>query len=224
MKGIAISGHKPELIIGPFYSKELGVTEELFILHTDEDKSLETLGVVKDQLEKLKINVRPIKIINIFDFYEVYFTIFNIIMNNNIDWINVTAGPGIGLVSISLALQKIKNLKYIYYHESKANIPGYTDIITMENLNIFARDKKNLYLSIIKNLDIKQNTGVGIEDLSKILHKSNSTISRKLNILINMNFIKFTGSGHGNSKKIFSLTDLGVKIYNYSKNWTKVEN
>lgn len=224
MKGIAISGHKPELIIGPFYSKDLGITEELFILHTNEDKSLETLNIVKDQLEKLKVNVIPVKIINIFDFYEVYFTIFNLIKINNIDWINVTAGPGISLVSISLAAQKIKNLKYIYYHESKKNIPGYTDIITMENLNIFTNDKKNIYVPIIINLYNKQNTGLTIEELSKALHKSCSTISRKLNTLINMKFLKFSGSGHGKSKKIFFLTELGIKVYSYSKNWITIEN
>ena len=217
MKGVAIAGHKPELIIGPFYSKDLGITEELFILYTNDNKSLETLNVVEEQLGKFQISLKPIKIKNIFDFYEVYFTIFNLIINNNIDWINVTAGPGISLVSISLAAQKLKNLKYVYYHESKKNIPGYTDIITVADLNIFTSHKKNIYMSIIKTLYI--NNGLDIESLSKTINKSNSTVSRELNTLLKMNFIKFTGSGHGNSRKIFSLTDLGIKIYNYSKCW-----
>lgn len=213
MIGIAISGFKPELLIGPFYSKKLDITEQLFILYSDDAKSIQTLNDVTKELVKFNVKVIPVKIKNIFDFYEVYFSVLHLIQKNNIDWINVTAGPGISLVSISTVLGKTKNLRYVYYHESKENIPGYTDVINSNNIYIFT-SRNNLFIPIMKIL-YNGNNSDHITDITEILGKSESTISRRLKILLNMGFIKFSGTGHGNSKKKFKLTELGNRIYEY---------
>jgi len=215
MIGIAISGFKPELLIGPFYSKKLDITEQLFILYSEDAKSIQTLNDVTKELVKLNVKVIPVKIKNIFDFYEVYFSVLDLIQKNNIDWINVTAGPGISLVSISTVLGKSKNLRYVYYHESKKNIPGYTDVINSNNIYIFT-SRNNLFIPIMKILHIG-NKNTNILYLSTQLGKSESTVSRRLKLLLDMGFIEFRGTGHGNSKKKFALTELGNMIYEYLK-------
>ena len=66
-----------------------------------------------------------------------------------------------------------------------------------------------------------KNKGVNIEQIAKIFKKSQSTISRKFNILLEMRFINFVGSGRGNSRKIFTLTQLGIDMLKYINNTSK---
>ena len=215
MHGIGIAGHTPELIIGPFYSKNLCITEKFYILYTEDPKSLETASEVNVILSKLGIDVESVKIKNIFDFYEVYFTTLNLASKKNIDWVNATAGPGIAMIAISLALQYKKDLKYVYYHRAQGNIPATTDVISSHNVYLLTSPNK-MYVTLMEQIyTFNKNKGVYIEQIAKNVNKSQSTISRKFNTLLEMKFIDYVGSGRGNSKKIFTLTSLGIDMLKY---------
>jgi CRISPR locus-related DNA-binding protein len=215
MQGIGIAGYIPELLIGPFYSKNLDITEKFYILYTEEPKSLQTVAEVDEILSKLSVDVKAIKLKNIFDFYEVYFTTLNLASKHNIGWVNATAGPGIAMIAISFALQYRKNVKYIYYHRAQGNIPATTDVISSYNVYLLTSPNK-IYLKVMEQIyTLNGNKGVYIEQIAEKLNKSESTISRKLNTLLEMRFIDYVGSGRGNSKKVFTLTSLGIDMLKY---------
>ncbi len=221
MQGIGISGYTPELLIAPFYSKNLDITEKFYIMYTEDPKSTETVMSVDKALSKLGIDVEAIKINNIFDFYEVYFTTLNLAYKSKIGWINATAGPGIAMIAISFALQQRRDIKYVYYHKAVENIPATTDVISSHNIYLFT-STNNIYGKLMEQIYyVNKNEGVNIEQIAKIFMKSQSTISRKLNILLEMRFITFVGSGRGNSRKIFKLTQLGIDMLKYINNTSK---
>jgi len=225
MRGIAICGFKAQLIIGPIYSNNLGITDELILLYSNNTQSINVLHSVMDQL-KDKINkIQKIEVKDMFNFYELYFTVLNLVNQNDIGWINVTAGPGISLIAISLAISNSKKsnidrVKYVYYHEPRDNRPGQTDIIDPINVDIFnlkkGKNSSSLFLKIFAELyNYDTVNEVTIQSLSSKFNKSQSTISRAINTLIEMQFVTFSGSGHGNSRKKFKLTELGKKMSGY---------
>jgi DNA-binding MarR family transcriptional regulator len=209
--GLAISGFKPELVLGPFYDRELPITKMLILYYTDHGKSISATEKIERKLRDFDILVHKVKIKNIFDFYEVYMNTLEMTKKFNISWVNETAGPGIAISSITLAM-KDRKISYVYFHESAEGRPAYTDIIKSYNLEIFNKEKTK-YMPIIKIIFNK--TLITINDLSRLLSISESSISRKLSILSSMNFISSTGSGRGNSVKEFRLTETGKKVYSY---------
>lgn len=225
MRGLAICGFKPQLIIGPIYSDKLVVTDELVLLYTDNKQSIDVYNTVVSNLHDKINSIIGKKINDIFNFYELYFTVLNIIKDKNIDWINVTSGPGIALTAISLAISgskksNINRIKYVYYHEPKNNMPGQTDIIDPINVNIFNlknRKKSNtLFFNIFNELyNYSKVRDITIASMALKFKKSQSTVSRAINLLIEMQFVKYSGSGHGNSKKVFELTPCGKNINEY---------
>ncbi len=211
MKGIAIAGFKPNLIIGPFFSKNLQDTEKLYLLYTTNKGSMSTFSTVKETLRKLNIEVVPLKVQNIFDFFEVFFSILHI--RNDINWVNTTSGPGIAIGAVVVSLWD-RNIDLVYFHEARENIPGTTDVINVGHLHRFLENPFHL---ILLNC-FKDREKIDIEKLSSLTGKSQSTVSRALTSLKNLGYISNIGVGRGSSKKEFFLTDKGLEIlHRYSE-------
>lgn len=225
MRGIAICGFKAQLIIGPIYSNKLGITDELILLYSNNKQSTNVLNTVIDTLNDKINDIQKIEINDMFNFYEIYFTVLNLANKKEIGWVNVTAGPGVSLIALSLGIlngkkSNVDKVKYVYYHEPKDNMPGQTDIIDPINIDIFNLKKNKKYSDLFFKIFNELYTYDTVEDitiqsLASKFKKSQSTISRAINTLIEMQFVEYTGSGHGNSKKVFKLTELGKKMNSY---------
>lgn len=207
--GISLAGFKPALITKPLVH-QIPTVKTILLFFTDHEKSLATRDAVKASLPSFGITLQEHKIINIYDFFEVYFAgeYFSRTQGSPI-WINTTAGPGLAVSALSAFALK-HNVDLIAYDE----INETARLISTEKLNNLQKCRKRYFSTL---LAIGDDTCTSNE-LSDRLSVSKATLSRQFKMFSELDLIEISGSGNGYSPFNIRLTEWGRKFLTYSVN------
>ena len=113
---IAISGFQPDLIIKPFL-RMLEPLDELVLLITKTQKSIETAHNVSSFLAFANVKCSIIELNDVFNFFEVLVTLESLLETRGKPlWLNVSAGPGIAISSLTY-FAIIHEIVVVYYNK-----------------------------------------------------------------------------------------------------------
>lgn len=197
---LALCGFKPGIITSPFASL-IPPVESLFALVTSDPRSIDTYNSVKAVMEGLNIKTVKVHIDDVFNFFEVLVSLESIKKRyGKPRWINVTAGPGIAISSLTLFSIENK-IPVVFYNEDNS-------VTRMVNLG----GSKGMFKNVYDNKELLKLLWKGsktIDELSVRIGVSNSTISRRLRLLKSISIIN---SENVKKKMHVSLTETGRKI------------
>ena len=205
--GISLAGFKPALITRPLVH-QIPMVKTILLFFTDHEKSLATRDAVKASLPSFGITLHEHKIINIYDFFEVYFAVEYLTQIHGLPlWINTTAGPGLAVSALStFALRH--NVNLIAYDETK----DWARLISTEKLSLLQKCREK-YFTTLRAIRMDTCT---LKVLTEQLSISNATLSRQLKIFKELDLIEISGSGNGYFPYNVKLTEWGKKFSFYS--------
>lgn len=197
---ISISGFKHELITKPFLA--IPIRLDFFVmLATLHQKSMETTKKISEFLAFVNVKAITKRIDNIYNFYEIYIALEAIKKEHGLPaWINVTAGPGIAIASLTFFAINNKIPVVSYNDESKA-----TSMINIHN-------SKNIFIYMNRDIRILELLRVGQKSLEELAHElrvSKSTISRKVSSLKTVSLVE---TRREKRTMIVSLSSAGSQI------------
>lgn len=197
---LALCGFKPENITSPFASL-IPPVESFFALVSSDPRSIDTYKRVKAVMEGLNITTFKVHIDNVFNFFEVMVSLEGIRKEHGKPrWINVTAGPGIAISSLTLFSIE-NNIPVVFYNEND-RITRMVNLSGSKGMFKHAYDNKEL-------LKLLWSGSMTIDELSGRIGVSKSTISRRLRLL---KTISIVNSENVKKKMHVSLTETGRKI------------
>ena len=197
---ISISGFNHELVIRPFIS--IPVHLDFFVmLTTDNEKSGHTCKKVKEFLSFAKVETVIRRIVNIYDFYEVYIALELIKMEYGLpDWINVSAGPGIAISALTFFA--LNNQIPVVSFSVDQNKTSIVDVSNSKNMLKYLENGINI-------LEALSSGEKSLTELSKALQASKSTVSRNVSKLEKVSLVKTRISGR---ILLISLSPSGLNI------------
>jgi CRISPR locus-related DNA-binding protein len=197
---IAISGFQPELIIKPFLRVRIPL-DELILIVTKNSKSIETADSVKKVLAFNNVECTLSPINDIFNFFEVFVNLEILFeKKGKPKWINVSAGPGIAISSLTF-FSISHNIPVVFYNRENDKT-SMVDISKSKDL--FRNARRNLNI-----LKLIENNPLLLEEISKKLGLSKSTISRRISLLREAYLVETVVS---NRKMIVKITDTSLKL------------
>ena len=197
---IAISGFQSELIIKPFL-RVRNPLDELILIVTNNSKSLETADAVKRVLAFNNVECTLLTITDIFNFFEVFVNLEILFeKKGKPKWINVSAGPGIAIASLTF-FSIAHNVPVVFYNRENDKT-SMVDISKSKDLFRNARRNLNI-LKLIKT------NPLFLEEISNKLGLSKSTISRRVSLLREAYLVQTTVI---NRKMIVKITDTSLKL------------
>ena len=197
---IAISGFQSELIIKPFL-RVRNPLDELVLIITNNPKSLETADAVKRVLAFNNVECTLLPVTDIFNFFEVFVNLEILFeKKGKPKWINVSAGPGIAISSLTF-FSITHNVPVVFYNRENDKT-SLVDISKSKDLFRNARKNLNILKSIEKN-------PLFLEEISNKLGLSKSTISRRVSVLREAYLVQTTVI---NRKMIVNITDTSLKL------------
>ena len=197
---IAISGFQSELIIKPFL-RVRNPLDELVLIITNNPKSLETADAVKRVLAFNNVECTLLPVTDIFNFFEVFVNLEILFeKKGKPKWINVSAGPGIAISSLTF-FSITHNVPVVFYNRENDKT-SLVDISKSKDLFRNARKNLNILKSIEKN-------PLFLEEISNKLGLSKSTISRRVSVLREAYLVQTTVI---NRKMIVKITDTSLKL------------
>jgi len=201
---IAISGFQTDLVINPILRINSRL-DLLILLVTDNEKSIETSKNVRVMLEFANIECHNVKVNNIFNFFEVLVNLENLwkTMGSPL-WVNVSAGPGIALASMTFFA--ITHDIPVMFHNKENNETSKVDI--HKSKYFFKNANKNLDLLILLAQSPRS-----LEEISLHLKISKSTASRKVKMLRGLYLVEISYASR--RMKVF-LSDTGRKFSEYN--------
>lgn len=209
--GLSFVGFKADLIIKPFV-RNTPLIDTMVLVSTADEKALKATNEVKKFLLSIDVPYEVILINDAYNFFELYFMFEKIYYDHGSPkWVNVSAGPGIGIIALSM-IAVLHNIQMVSYDSQRDNVI-ITDVSKLKKLNFY----KNKYFSIIERIGSGKAT---LGELAIEFNTSKSSMSRRLKNLKEFKVVRTTGSGKGYSKMTFELSDFG-KILVKSKNISK---
>lgn len=201
MYGISLGGHTPELVTKPLIYYNVSKVDDLVILTDYEKKAVDTAEEVKIYLKTYGIKVEVIKVREIFNFHYVFLSVKKIIHDRGKPlWINVSAGPGMAIAALVLAA---KNSDIIYYRES-----GIPRGVIRVNSTMVDRGYAHINKALSTLSLLKQNGQMTFKEITdQFPDLSKATVSRRLSILENLEFITIRGVGRGRNKKEYIVNE-----------------
>lgn len=203
---ISICGFNSTLIKKPFIAHQ-ELINKLIMLTTNDIRSQDTYKNVSDFLNYLNAEAVPKKINNIYDFYEISITLESIKREYGIPkWINVTAGPGIAISSLTIFAIN-NNIPVLSYSQDKE----LTSIIDVSA-------SKKMFIYMEKSIKILESLIAGpktLQELALILNVSKSTISRKVFNLKKTSFVK---TENNKRSMVVSLTEAALCLFTIKNN------
>ena len=197
---IAIAGFQPELIIKPFL-KMLEPVDELMLLTTQNVKSKETARQVSSFLDFANVKTRHIEVEDIFNFFEVMVVLENLYKTRgNPLWINVSAGPGIAIASLTFFAIN-HNIMVVFYNKE---IDRTSKVDISNSRNLFKRATRNNDL-----LKLIESGPQSLEELALKLSVSKSTASRRVKLLKAASLVE---TNIKNRKMSVSITNTSKKL------------
>lgn len=197
---IAISGFQSELIIKPFL-RVRNPLDELVLIVTNNPKSLETADAVKRVLAFNNVECTLLPVSDIFNFFEVFVNLEILFeKKGKPKWINVSAGPGIAISSLTF-FSITHNIPVVFYNRENDKT-SLVDISKSKDLFRNARKNLNILKLIEKN-------PLFLEEISNKLGLSKSTISRRVSLLREAYLVQTTVI---NRKMIVKITDTSLKL------------
>ncbi len=197
---IAISGFQSELIIKPFL-RVRNPLDELVLIITNNPKSLETADAVKRVLAFNNVECTLLPVTDIFNFFEVFVNLEILFeKKGKPKWINVSAGPGIAISSLTF-FSITHNIPVVFYNRENDKT-SLVDISKSKDLFRNARKNLNILKLIEKN-------PLFLEEISNKLGLSKSTISRRVSLLREAYLVQTTVI---NRKMIVKITDTSLKL------------
>ncbi|MEM0134268.1 MAG: hypothetical protein QXU18_03455 [Thermoplasmatales archaeon] len=197
---IAIAGFQPELIIKPF-TRMLEPLDKMSLLITQNSKSLETAEKVRTYLAYANVNCDYVKIEDIFNFFEVMVTLETLFtFNGKPLWINVSAGPGIAISSLTFFA--IKHDITVVFYNKENDKTSKVEISKSQDLFKKVEDK-------IELLRLIMNENLSLIDLSRRLKISKSTASRRVKLLKALYLVKTQTI---NKTLIISISETGLRL------------
>jgi CRISPR locus-related DNA-binding protein len=171
---IAISGFQSELIIKPFLRVRNPI-DELILIVTNNSKSLETADAVKKLLAFNNVECTLLSVSDIFNFFEVLVNLEILLeRKGRPKWINVSAGPGIAISSLTF-FSITHNIPVVFYNR-ESDKTSMVDISKSKDL--FRNAKKNLNI-----LKLIEENPLSLGEISEKLGLSKPTISRRISLL-----------------------------------------
>lgn len=197
---IAISGFQSELIIKPFL-RVRNPLDELVLIVTNNPKSLETADAVKRVLAFNNVECTLLPVSDIFNFFEVFVNLEILFeKKGKPKWINVSAGPGIAISSLTF-FSITHNIPVVFYNRENDKT-SMVDISKSKDLFRNARKNLNILKLIEKN-------PLFLEEISNKIGLSKSTISRRVSLLRQAYLVQTTVI---NRKMIVKITDTSLKL------------
>ena len=197
---IAISGFQSELIIKPFL-RVRNPLDELILIVTNNSKSLETADAVKNVLAFNNVKCMLLSVNDIFNFFEVLVNLEILLeKNGKPKWINVSAGPGIAISSLTF-FSITHNIPVVFYNRENDKT-SMVDISKSKDL--FRNAKKNLNI-----LKLIENNPLLLGEISDKLALSKSTISRRISLLKEAYLVETVII---NRKMTVKITDTSLKL------------
>ena len=197
---IAISGFQSELIIKPFL-RVRNPLDELVLIVTNNPKSLETADAVKRVLAFNNVECTLLPVSDIFNFFEVFVNLEILFeKKGKPKWINVSAGPGIAISSLTF-FSITHNIPVVFYNRENDK----TSIVDIsKSKDLFRNARKNLNI-----LKLIEKNPLFLEEISNKLGLSKSTISRRVSVLREAYLVQTTVI---NRKMIVKITDTSLKL------------
>ena len=197
---IAISGFQSELIIKPFL-RVRNPLDELVLIITNNPKSLETADAVKRVLAFNNVECTLLPVSDIFNFFEVFVNLEILFeKKGKPKWINVSAGPGIAISSLTF-FSITHNIPVVFYNRENDK----TSIVDIsKSKDLFRNARKNLNI-----LKLIEKNPLFLEEISNKLGLSKSTISRRVSLLREAYLVQTTVI---NRKMIVKITDTSLKL------------
>lgn len=197
---IAISGFQSELIIKPFL-RVRNPLDELVLIVTNNPKSLETADAVKRVLAFNNVECTLLPVSDIFNFFEVFVNLEILFeKKGKPKWINVSAGPGIAISSLTF-FSITHNIPVVFYNRENDK----TSIVDIsKSKDLFRNARKNLNI-----LKLIEKNPLFLEEISNKLGLSKSTISRRVSLLREAYLVQTTVI---NRKMIVKITDTSLKL------------
>ena len=197
---IAISGFQSELIIKPFL-RVRNPLDELVLIITNNPKSLETADAVKRVLAFNNVECTLLPVTDIFNFFEVFVNLEILFeKKGKPKWINVSAGPGIAISSLTF-FSITHNIPVVFYNRENDK----TSIVDIsKSKDLFRNARKNLNI-----LKLIEKNPLFLEEISNKLGLSKSTISRRVSLLREAYLVQTTVI---NRKMIVKITDTSLKL------------
>ena len=197
---IAISGFQPDLIIKPFL-RVLEPLDELVILITKNQKSVETAHNVGSFLAFANVKCSIVELNDVFNFFEVLVTLESLLETKGKPlWLNVSAGPGIAISSLTY-FAIIHDIVVVYYNKENDKT---TRVEIAKSKELFKNARKNLIL--LKQLE---NSPLTLDDLASKVVLSKSSVSRRVRALKSAYLVEIATV---NRKMIVSISETGLKL------------
>ena len=199
---IAISGFQPDLIIKPFL-RMLEPLDELVLLITKNQKSIETAHNVSSFLAFANVKCSIIELNDVFNFFEVLVTLENIFETKGKPlWLNVSAGPGIAISSLTY-FAIIHEIVVVFYNKENDKT---TRVEIAKSKELFKNARRNLVL--LKQLEKLPLT---LDDLTSKVDLSKSSVSRRVRVLKSAYLVE---SAIVDRKMLVSISETGRKLLN----------
>jgi predicted transcriptional regulator len=198
--GLSFVGFRTDLIIKPFV-RNTPVIEKMILVSTADEKAVKATSEIKKFLSSIDVSYEVILINDAYNFFELYFIFEKIYYGyGRPRWVNVSAGPGIGIIALSM-IAVLHNILMVSYDSQRDKVI-ITDVSKLKKVNFY----KNKYFRIIERIGLGKET---LSELAKDFNTSKSSMSRRLKNLKEFNVVKTSGSGKGYSKMIYELSDFG---------------
>ena len=199
---IAISGFQPDLIIKPFL-RVLEPLDELVILITKNQKSVETAHNVGSFLAFANVKCSIVELNDVFNFFEVLVTLESLLETKGKPlWLNVSAGPGIAISSLTY-FAIIHDIVVVYYNKENDKT---TRVEIAKSKELFKNARRNLVL--LKQLEKLPLT---LDDLTSKVDLSKSSVSRRVRVLKSAYLVE---SAIVDRKMLVSISETGRKLLN----------
>ena len=197
---IAISGFQPDLIIKPFL-RMLEPLDELVLLITKTQKSIETAHNVSSFLAFANVKCSIIELNDVFNFFEVLVTLESLLETRGKPlWLNVSAGPGIAISSLTY-FAIIHEIVVVYYNKENDKT---TRVEIAKSKELFKNARKNLIL--LKQLE---NSPLTLDGLASKVVLSKSSVSRRIRALKSAYLVEIATV---NRKMIVSISETALKL------------
>lgn len=198
--GLSFVGFRADLIIKPFV-RNTPLIGRMMLVSTADEKAIKATNDVKRFLTSIDVPYEVILINDAYNFFELYFMFEKIYYDyGRPKWVNVSAGPGIGIIALSM-IAVLHNILMVSYDVQRDNVI-LTDVSQLKKLDFY----KNKYFSILERIGSGKET---LSELAKEFNTSKSSMSRRLKNLREFNVVTTSGSGKGYSKMTYELTDFG---------------
>ncbi len=197
---IAISGFQPDLIIKPFL-RMVEPLDELVLLITKNEKSMETAHNVGSFLAFANVECSYIELSDIFNFFEVLVTLENLLeAKGKPQWLNVSAGPGIAISSLTY-FAILHEIVVVFYNKENDKT---TKVEIAKSKELFKNARKNFVL-----LGQLEDSALTLEDLTYKVGLSKSSVSRRVRVLKSAYLVETTSI---NRKMLVSISETGLKL------------